>query len=257
MTDIKTNYPNHEHSENSKNINNNKCIDKCYPKNTVIQHPITLDSFKSSTKNFCSTYPYIINNETYTFIECNVLANNSANSNRISMISPLVSISSDYFIKIYYNIHNFEEMLSWFTNNSDSTYRTKERVFNNGMVVYGTDIQLIDQRFVDHITYILHYNISYIYKSIRKYIKVNKNNIELLNSVYITEKNNNFNDDKHTIQLIRTYIKNTFLNSDTIYQYISKFIRYYKNNLSDKFITTIIVEKMIEYIIKRINLSFE
>ena len=232
-----------------------KCIGPCYDKMSKnIINPLNLVRYKNSTVNLCPTFPFIYNDTIENFAPCGEPT--KTKQDIFSMVLPTIGISSEYFIYIYYNIKNLEDLLNWLDNNTNLPYRTKERVFNNGMVEYGNDIKIIDHRFVDHISYLLHYNLHKIYIPIREYIKVNKNNIELLNPIYI-DKKDRYVDNKNTIQLIRHYIKDKFLNHEFIYKYVIKFVKYYKTNLTDKYITDILVTNMIDYIIKCINLSFD
>ena len=231
------------------------CIGPCYEKLTKnIINPSSLINYRKPTINLCPTFPYIYNGNVGHFAPCGEPT--AGKQDVFSMVLPTIGISSEYFINIYYNIKNLEGLLNWLDNNTNLPYRTKERVFNNGMIEYGNDITIIDQRFVDHISYLLHYNLHKIYIPIREYIKVNKNNIELLNPIYIDKKDRRI-DDKNTIQLIRQYIKDKFLNHEFIYKYVIKFVKYYKKNLTDKYITDILMTNMIDYIIKCINLSFD
>jgi len=233
--------------------NNIPCIGPCYDKSSTSYHPDILSRWTDNTVNLCPSKLYIKDKKFYFFDECTEPSN--IPQDILSYMLPNSTITSDYFIKICYNINNLEELLIWLESNSSLPYRTKERVFNNGMIEYGKDLHIIDQRFVDHISYILHYNLHIIYNSIRKYIKINKDKIELLNPIYTNK--NDFNDDTKTVQLIRHYIKKKFLNPEFIYKYISKFIRYYKTKLTESNISNIIIHNMIDYIIKCINLSFD
>jgi hypothetical protein len=205
----------------------------------------------------CPTAPYIVQpkNAISLFTSCGKPT--QVPQDILSILVPESNISSEYFIRIYYNINNLNELLTWLENNTELPYRTKERVFDNGMIEYGKYINIIDQRFINHIMYIFNYNMHIIYNSIRPYIKLNKENITLINPIYVNNNKYTHKDDKKTIQLIRYYIKDKFINPEFIYKYISKFIKYYKKKLSDINLSNTLVHNIIEYIIKCINSSFD
>lgn len=232
-----------------------QCISTC-TKNKYITNPLFMIQSKPVVDKYgCATMPY----PSYTddkrieyFDQCDI-EDSKYEENIISTLIPSFDIFGNVFIKTYYNINSLEEFLKWFDDNNELLYETKKRVFNNGMYIYGKDIIILDHRFVSHITYILEYNIHKIYKSIRKYINIDNNNITLIKP----KKNIDINDDKKTIKLIRIYIKKQFLNNKFIYKYLSKFLQHYKKNLTDINLTDTIINNMIEYIIKCINLSFD
>jgi hypothetical protein len=112
-----------------------------------------------------------------------------------------------------------------------------------------------------------------IYRGLVPFFQIKDNEITLIdNNDYTVQphreslKHNDDNDDmmsdeqqnntKHNnVALIRSYIKDKFLGSNNIHQFMSKIIRYYKEDLTDRYISELLVNYMIEYIIKRIKLT--
>lgn len=238
-------------------VNGHQCIGPCYQKGTKIIHPLTLDQIVVNEYNYCLVNEFISTSSSGKHIvhhaKCNIPTAKTLQMDD-NIITPEIIFSSEYFIKVYYNIDNIEELLDWIFKNSYNPYKTKERVFDNGMCVYGNDLVIVDQRIVSYIDSALHEYLPKIYNSINKYFVIRNNNIELCEPD--SSDTNIIKDIKH-ISAIRTYIKDNFLGTSNIHQFMSKFIRYYKEDLTKKNLTLLLVEHMIDYITKKILLTLE
>jgi hypothetical protein len=246
-------------------INNQQCIGPCYFSNTKSIHPLTLNEVGNIDYNYCPTgaFPSIdpISKKTeivYTD-KCKIpTANETIVNSRLrdALISPLFHFSSASFIKVYYHLQNLDDLLKWLDVNKHDPYRTKERVFNNGMIVYGDTVNIIDHRLIQYINDVMIHNLSRFYKKLRPYIKIDSDKITLINT---DEPDTDLfkTDDAHTISNIRRYIKEKFLGLDNIHQFMSKFIRYYKEEMTSTDITNILITRMIEYCTKRISMTLE
>lgn len=247
-----------DRQKHTKSVHNQQCIGPCYYSGTKVIHPLTLTEVVENNNSFCPVNAFIyVDPKTgermlrYTD-ECYVPTTKGDSVFELlkeDIILPQFNYSSDFFIKIYYKINSFEELMSWLDTNNSSPYKTKERVFNNGMVVYGKNMSLVDHRFANFVKDIMYKNISKIYHSIKYNISIKDNKINI--SSYNTEKH-----DENMKQLIKKYIKEKFLGLDDVYEFTSKYIRYYKNNISEPNLSNTLVIHMIEYITKRINLTF-
>lgn len=254
--DIKELYP--------TSVHNQQCIGPCYHSNTKIIHPLTLDEIIEVNHPFCPVHPFsYADPETgkerlVNFDKCFVPTAKDIEMDYIlkdNVITPQFSFSSKYFVKVYYKIASLEDMLKWLDKNKQSPYKTKERVFNNGMVAYGKDMMIIDHRIVFFVRDIMITNLPKLYRHLKIYFSVSKNSIDLANpgSELYTE----ISEDSKTIKMVRQYIKEKFLGDDSIHQFMSKFVRYYKDELIDRHISDTLVQHMIDYITKRIQLTFE
>lgn len=254
-----------------KSIDNKQCIGPCYHAQTKISHPITLDE-KILDYNSCPIYPQIVtdkltgNNNIIQFSKCYPPTTTiSGYIDEISLIVPTFEFNSEYFIKVYYKINSLDDMLKWLDKNKNSPYKTKKRVFDNGMIVYGNDLKIVDHRLVYYVNEIMNFNISKIYRHVKDYFKIVNDYIELVDVDNNTKSDNNIKIDNNTkidniqykIKLVRSYIKNNFFGSDNIQDFLSKFIRYYHAKLNERNISDVFVKYMIEYIIKRIKLTLE
>ena len=273
------------HKDFPTSAHGHKCIGPCYFPNTRIIHPLTLDYINDVKYNFCPTNQYIdpetsgSHKRMVYYDKCIIpTASTTLVDERLQneLISPMFRFSNEYFVKFYYKIQNLENLLKWLDQNKEYPYKTKERVFNSGMVVYGNEVNIIDHRMINYINEVMIYNLPLIYKKLRPYIKIESNKISLTKPDNVTINiNANINstdtididtnlktyeyntDDSYTIYNIRKYIKDKFLGLDNIHQFMSKLIRYYKEKMTSSKIINTMITYMIEHCIKRILTTLE
>lgn len=240
-------------------INGQQCVGPCYYSNTKIIHPLVLDEIKDVKYNFCPVNTFVYTDpstkkESLSIIDRCLVPTSSEtmmdNLLRDNIIAPQFYFSSEYFVKVYYKINNLEDLLKWLDLHKTDPYKTKERVFNNGMIVYGNDVSIVDHRMVQFVNDTMIFYLPNLYQKIRNYIHVTDDQIKL-------GYEESYDTNKEDIGLIRSYIKEKFLGSDGINQFMSKFIRYYKSDLTSKNLSIILVNTMADYIIKRIKLTVE
>lgn len=273
-------------------VNNQQCIGPCYYSNTRIIHPITLNEIDGVKHNFCPvntfvyTDPITKKNTLSSIDQCYIPTTREITMDeflRENVISPRFHFSSDYFVKVYYKINNLEELLKWLDTHTNDPYKTRERVFNNGMVAYGDQINIIDHRIVYFVNDIMINKLHKLYKELNPYITIKGDIITLIDPVIQSEINYTKSHDKHNDRhiekqiekqninqneidtddthkksiIIKNYIKDKFLGIDNIQQFMSKFIRYYKEEITSKHLSNVLTNHMIDYIIKRIKLTLE
>ncbi len=246
-----------------KSTNGLQCIGPCYYSNTKILHPLTLEEITNVSHNFCPVDTYVYTtNEGKNIVEqidrCFIpTAKETIVDDFIidNILTPQFNFSSLYFVKIYYRINNIDELLTWLQENRNDPYKTKERVFNNSMVAYGKDLNIIDHRLVNFINDLMMYHLAKIYRYIKKYFIIENEMIKIINPDKLITDNKNISNE--SIKNIRIYIKDKLLGTDNIHQFMSKFIRYYKEDLSNRQISTMLVDNFIDYIKKKLKLSFD
>jgi hypothetical protein len=244
-------------------VNGQQCIGPCYYSKTKIIHPLTLEEIEGLDYNFCPVNTFVYTSKKTgksTLLktdDCYVPTSRETKMDdllRNNIITPQFIFSSEYFVKIYYKINNLDDMFKWLDVNKNEPYRTKERVFNNSMVVYSEHLNIIDHRLVYFINDMMIAQLPKIFRNIKKYLSVVGSNaskqVELINQNGTEKK-----IKKKDIRIVRKYIKDTFLGIENIHQFMSKVIRYYKEELNSRDISNTLVDLMIEYIIKRINLT--
>jgi hypothetical protein len=247
--------------------NKQQCIGPCYAANTKIIHPLTLEEIDAVDHNFCPVNTFVLTNpdtkknELYNVDICMVPTEREMNIDSMikeNVVLPQFVFSSEYFVKIYYKISNLDDLLNWLDTNRLDPYRTKERVFNNSMTVYGDQLNILDNRIIQYINDVMIENLPKLYRHLKYYIVIENGIIVLKNPESDVFNNISSNDpDNNNISLIRSYIKEKFLGSDNINQFMSKIIRYYKEDISNRNAIDNLVNHMIDYIIKRIKLTLE
>lgn len=247
-----------------KSTNGLQCVGPCYYSKTRIIHPLTLEELAGIPHNFCPVNTFVYTSKTgqnrfSNFDRCFVpTANDNDIHNdelfRESVMAPQFIFSSDFFVKIYYKINTIDDLLKWLNDNKDDPYKTKERVFNNSMVAYGKDLNIADLRLVNFINDVMIANLTKIYKQLKKYLMIDNDVVKLVDpkKKYIDESE--LTDTSH---IYRNYIREKFLGTDNLHQFMSKFLRYYKDQLSDRHISNVLVDHFIDYTIKRIQLTLE
>jgi hypothetical protein len=267
-------------------VHKQQCIGPCYYSDSRIIHPLTLEEIKGVEHNFCPTNTFVFTdpktkkNQLSIIDKCIVPTARETRMDDILrdfVIVPQLYFSSDYFVKVYYKIYSLEEFLTWLDSHKTDPFKTKERVFNNCMVVYGDQLNIIDHRIVYFINELMLKNLPRLYRHLNKFFSIKDDTVTLIdlnkyNAIIHNEENKEkdegdqqditddltFNEKQHTkIALIREYIKEKFLGSDNVQQFMSKIIRYYKEDITDRHISDILVKHMIDYIIKRIKLTLE
>ena len=256
-------------------VNAQQCIGPCYYSNTKIFHPITLDELKID-HNFCPvntfvyTDPITKKTKLSLYDKCMVPTTRETILDEHigdNIIAPKFIFSSAYFVKVYYKLTSLDDMLDWLDKHSTYPFKTKERLFNNSMVVYGDQLIIVDDRIVKFIIDLMIENLPKIYMHLRKYIIIKDDSVIIINSNDSESDETKKSIKKHIdvsetnlardVSIIRAYIKDKFLGSDDIHQFMSKIIRYYKNDITNRYISDILVNHMIEYIIKRIKTTLE
>lgn len=247
-----------------KSTNGLQCVGPCYYSKTRIIHPLTLEELAGIPHNFCPVNTFVYTSKTgqnvfSNFDRCFVpTANDKDIQNdelfRESVMAPQFIFSSEFFVKIYYKINTIDDLLKWLNDSKDDPYKTKERVFNNSMVAYGKDLNIADLRLVNFINDVMMANLPKIFRHLKKYLTIENDTIKLINP---KEKYVEDTEASETMQAYRNYIKEKFLGTDNVHQFMSKFLRYYKEELSNRYISDVLVNHFIDYTEKRIQLTLE
>jgi hypothetical protein len=246
-----------------KSINNIQCIGPCYEAGSVIIHPVTLEEITNPVNNFCPVDNVFITNpktgekmiEVIDFCYMPTISHKDKSilndDLRKKLLAPTFKFNSSYFLKIYYNIGSLEEGVEWLEKNDISPFKTKERVFNQIMLVHGDNLSIADHRIVKFIRDIMIYNLQSIFRAVAKYIDIRDDKIVLTSP----EQKQNEDLDKSKIGLINSYIKTRFLGESEIGRFVSKFVRYGSEHLKKPNLSVILVDSMADYIVKRIETS--
>lgn len=245
---------------------NRQCLGPCYEKGTWIVHPVTLKYIVDFNNHFCPTNEWeYLDPDTgehdikYTDA-CYIPTNNKDISQKeIEMNALLPEIEFDClkFLKIYYDLHSFEDILNWITLNKQIPILTKLRIMECAWESFGKDLDFIDDRLVDFYEEIIKKRwIKKIYNRIKKYIFVDRNEKIYLKKeekypniikTYIDKK------DRYKTEKINFIIK-TFVTKNNIYKFLSSYIEKYKHKWNDiRSHSSNLKEYFIEYIINKIH----
>lgn len=163
-----------------KSINNVQCISNCYPKNTKMTHPITLENITNIYHNFCAIAETNINGEPQIIDQCNNPIDishegdgQSATHNNIDILYPIIDFNAADFLKKYYNINDISDFYVYLRNNKSIPIFTKIRLLECFIIVHGKDISVVEDVFVETIIDIIKkFWIKRMYRKLCNYITV-------------------------------------------------------------------------------------
>lgn len=235
-----------------KSITNIQCQGPCYEKNTSILHPTRFRTV-TSHESFCPTTEHMGQDpvtgdpiKLYTD-GCVNPTHNKDELTFSSLLAPKSEFSKLMFLAIYYEINSFEDCMVWLEGNSHVGLKTQIRVVNASLNVFGNELLLIDDRFVNFfIDYVKKSEIYRIYDNVHKNIGIVKEQV-----LIIDEKNNTLKKDDNQIERMN-YILLKFVNTGNVKSFLIKYANAYKgwNDIDDNL--ELIVKSFIEYIIKKI-----
>lgn len=247
-------------------VNGYKCIGPCSRPSEKSIHPLFISSY-SDEYSMCPIDPVVDgpfgfpsrHSDTMTFDVCNAPDENVAkNASYMQIVMPTVKFDPIFFLKFYYGIENHEQGIEWLEKNSELHYNTKERVFNQLIVVYYDVINFIDLRIINHIRNIFLYKIQLIFRSISKYISINAN------SIIFSHPNSNKNKqditDVKSITLVNNYIKTKLISENEVINFVDKILISGLKNMTleqKENFTAVVVDIMIDYITQRIEISLK
>ncbi|ATZ80665.1 hypothetical protein BMW23_0619 [Bodo saltans virus] len=222
MTINKEKYP--------KTLDNLQCIGPCYKKGTVVTHP-TIYSNVTANYDFCPTEQREIENfisgkkEKVHIGRC---ANPTYLKDEFSsklLLTPKSEFTKLSFLGFYYGINSFDKLFDWIDNNLHLSLNTIIRNVNATIVVYGEDVELIDNRFALFFLKYLNKYAYTIYDSIHENIGKKNDDITIV-------KNSFLKKDEFMIQRIN-FMTTKFFTNDNIKSYIIKYFITNKKKLSD------------------------
>jgi len=242
-----------------KSKNNFQCLGPCYNKSTVVIHPTLLEMVTDNEKNFCPVNewsyidPYSGREYKKSVDTCyNPTADGATKEDlELNILMPYVDFNAEHFLKIYYNVFSFEDALEWCVKNNYTSIDTQIRLMKNALKVYGNQIDMIDNRFVEiFMTYLKKKHIGELYSGINQYIGFGDDDKKL---TIIGSNKNNLKVDEYYVERTNFIIK-MFINYDYVYKFIMRYIKSKKtewNNIDNHVID--MVNEFVEYVINKIN----
>ena len=247
-----------ENKKLPKSNNGKQCITKCFKPNSIFLHPVTLKFINSGKNAVCAVNEYIDNNngkdEKHYADMCNPqLAVDIQEGSIENFISPLLDFNSSLFLLTFYDIKSLEDALDWIDKNSHLPIYSKKRILDLSIEAFGTDINIVDNRFIDIVLLLVKTIFLEKFKDrLLKYIYIDSKGL-----VQLTRSKASKSDDKDNVIKIN-YMFKMLVNSDEILKFSIKYFRSRKSewsNISDHL--TNYIDDFILYLINKINLSLD
>lgn len=228
-----------------KSKSGEQCLGPCYESGTWVIHPQTLDYIVDYDKAFCPvTFTKKIDPKTGKEVnkyldECYVPTKEKDESKKdieMSILLPQIDFNCSHFLKIYYDIHSFDDALDKIDEMDSSSIYTKLRIIECAFKAYGKSsdsensnnfsIDVFDTRLVNfYISVVKKLWINDIYPLVQKYIYIDNGN----GNIYLKQADGDSGKNKQNrVEKINFLIKK-FVNEDTVYKFLDNYI---KNNKS-------------------------
>lgn len=243
-----------------KSKNNKQCIGPCYKAGTWIVHPITLNYIKND-HDFCPINETIIKNpstgqeELHYMDYCFDPKQNKDIGNKeyqlnleLDIINPNIVFDSGKFLKLYYNLYSFDDIINWLQNKNYLNIMTKKRIIECGFEIYGEQFNLMNNLITEfYIEIIKKKLIGRLYNKLFRFIKIQDNKILL--------KENNDNANENYIEK-QNYIINNFVTIDELNKFLTKIISQKNaNNILSN--TEYFIDLYAEYLVSKINITIK
>lgn len=117
-----------------KSKNNRQCVGPCFPAGQIVTHPLYLNRTvlaKTNNKPFCPTVAYEKDGTVYNTDECDEVATSEQLKEDyvFTIVEPFIHRSNDEFLKNYYNVHTFDDVLK-VIESPTAALTTKLRIMN-------------------------------------------------------------------------------------------------------------------------------
>jgi len=146
----------YESKDYGYSLNNHKCVGPCYKPNANIVHPLYFDIYQYNEVQCPTIYHKFhkkyekkeenddmnfekkikrtfTNEEPANFDMCKKPTENKQILTTELLMNTVSPFSKKYFLKIYYDIENFDDIIVWIKNNSSVPFATKCRIINAGL----------------------------------------------------------------------------------------------------------------------------
>ncbi|AYV83579.1 MAG: hypothetical protein Hyperionvirus8_63 [Hyperionvirus sp.] len=216
-----------------KSKNNFQCLGPCYQPNTSIVHPLTLEYVTDKTNPFCPVKEWeFIDKETgQSTMRTTDLCYHPTESKDLSgkefelnILTPNIDFNDEQFLKIFYNIHSFEDAVNWIDGKKYTSILTRGRIMDCAWNAYGKDVNIIDHRVVEfYIELIKKKWMKELYKELNKYVRIEGG------QVLLGDPNDNSLTAKDEVVVRTNFLIERFVNHDEIYKFLIKYLKHRKN----------------------------
>lgn len=193
-----------------RSVKDEDCLTRCYPQYTEYLHPMFLKD-TIDNQSSCAIFPVAKENGTGMVFtrHCKLEHNNEfkiPDQNIFSMTG--FNISSNTFLKIVYNIHNFDDSIKWIDINSTVPFDTIKRIHDCSWAAHGYKTSYLSESVYEH-----YYNLCnkyWIKEYLEKYKKIFPDTKDIKDKFKATMSYIFF------ISMIKDYVKKNRDNWDSI-----------------------------------------
>jgi hypothetical protein len=125
-----------------KSLHDHQCLGPCYEANTKIMHPVTFQFVTDIEHPFCPVTPWKDRfGKTWITDKCPIATHKLEEDVLLSsfFVTPKVEFNSSQFLKMYYSISSFEDIVLWYNDNTGVPYNTIRRILDAGWKAYGLE----------------------------------------------------------------------------------------------------------------------
>ena len=245
-----------------KSKNNFQCIGPCYQPNTSIVHPLTLEYITDLQNPFCPVkeWDYVDKTTGKTVVKSTDICYHPTETKDLSgkefemnILTPSIDFNDQQFLKIFYNIHSFEDAVDWIDLKKNSPLLTRLRIIDSAWNAYGLNVNIIDHRIVDfYIEMAKKKWIPEIYNNINKYIHISDEKVMLGNP----DDNKLSSKDDRVIRI--NFLIDRFINNDDMYKFLIRYLKHRKDEWDNTMShSTNIKYDLIKYIENKIKLTID
>lgn len=205
---------------NTSIISKNKqvCLDKCYPSNSSIFHPLTMEHI-TEPHSFCPTHPWKKSGKPVLTDECQIDSKNIIKTKtKEDVINPTFHFDSNFFLQSIYGINSYDSGMKYLDRTIEYIpIKNNLRVVDCLIEIYHKSDDIIQETLINFYDYIIKKLwVFKIYRTLNKYIFVDKDKIyfksnEIKQKQYIVEKTNffikNILSEQFIYNLLARYLK--------------------------------------------------
>ena len=207
-----------------RTINGHKCLTKCFEKKKSYLHPVTLRKLTLLDINSCAIEPIIKKNSVTDYEECkpDQNATHSIPSEKDSILLDF-KFSAAAFLSDIYDIHSFNETITWTLEHNHSHFNTIKRIHNASWKAFGSVLDNVSEFVINFYYDIAKHNwmIDFMDMINKKYSFDTARDTNIMDLII----SNFFSEDFFT-QIIKKYIhiyKSEWLQIDSHYGNLKKF----------------------------------
>lgn len=213
--------------------NNFQCLGPCYNPNTSIVHPLTLEYVTDKYYPFCPVREWEFQDRETgkTIVRTTDLCYQPTESKDLSgkefelnILTPSIDFNEEQFLKIFYNIHSFEDAVNWIDTKKYTPLLTRLRIMDCAWRAYGKEVNIIDHRVVEFYLELIKKKWTRdLYRELNKYVHIRGE------KVLLGDPNDNNLGPKEEVVVRTNFLVDRFINHDEIYKFLTRYLKHRKD----------------------------